>query len=101
MDLSQYAIGGVSILFIIFGIVEAAKRYGVRGKASETLAYCLGAFFVSLVVAISKGMIPEVALPWIELVVVAIGGGLTIGLTATGLYDLVDRTGIFDRSDDA
>ena len=74
------------------GVVETAKRWGVTGKGSEVLAFVVAFFFVGLAFAIQQGMIPEVALPWIVLVVTALAGGLT----ATGYYDLLKRTGIFD-----
>jgi len=87
MDFSAFTIGGMSVLILTLGIVEAAKRFGVTGRWSEALAIGLGATLVGLAQAIQKDLIPAVALPWIEIVVVGIGGGLA----ATGVYDLAKK----------
>ena len=80
----DFAIGGITVALLIVGIVEAAKGFGVEGKASQALAGFLGFFFVGLAQAISQEMVPAIWVPWIELVVVAIAGGLS----AMGYYDL-------------
>ena len=79
----MFAIAGVSVAILIFGIVEAAKEFGVSGKWSRALALGLGVFFVGLTQAISAEMIPVILVPWVELVVIAIAGGLA----AMGYYD--------------
>jgi len=84
----EFTIAGVSIAVLVFGIVEAAKGFGVEGKWSQVLAVGLGVFFVGLAQAISGGMIPEVALPWVELVVTALAGGLA----AMGYYDFAKKS---------
>ena len=80
MDL---AIGGVGVAALIFGVVEAAKEFGVKGRGSQVLALFLGVFFVGLARAGSLGLIPAHVLPWIELAVYALSGGLA----AMGYYD--------------
>lgn len=87
MGIENLAIGGISLVFLIVGIVETAKRWGVTGKGSEVLAFAVAFVLVGLAFAIQQGMIPEVALPWIILVVTALAGGLT----ATGYYDLLKK----------
>lgn len=84
MDFGSFIIGGIPVIVLVIGIVEACKNFGVTGKWSQVLALALGAFFVGLAQAINAGLIPSAALPWIEVVVIGIGGGLA----ATGLYDL-------------
>jgi len=87
VGIENLAIGGVSLIFLIVGIVETAKRWGVTGKGSEVLAFAVAFILVGLASALQEGMIPEVALPWIVLVVTA----LAAGLTATGYYDLLKK----------
>jgi hypothetical protein len=83
----NFSIAGVSIALLIVGIVEAAKEFGVTGKWSRALALALGVLFVGLAQAISGGLIPAGALPWVELIVTALAGGLA----AMGYYDLGKR----------
>lgn len=47
----------------------------------------LGFFFVALAVSIQKELVPAGLLPWIESVIVGLGGSLA----AMGVYDLVKR----------
>ena len=95
MDISGFAIGGISLVFLIVGVVETAKRWGISGKGSEVLAFVVAFLFVGLAQAISMKLIPAVALPWIVLAVTALAGGLT----ATGYYDLLKRTGVLKSND--
>ena len=83
----NYSIAGVSIALLIVGIVEAAKEFGIAGKWSRALALTLGVFFVGLAQAIAGEMIPVVVLPWVELVVISLAGGLA----AMGYYDFIKR----------
>ena len=83
----DFAIAGISVAALILGIVEAAKEFGVQGNASRALALGLGVFFVGLAQAISEGLIPAEALPYVELVVTAVAGGLA----AMGYYDFLKK----------
>jgi len=83
----EFAIGGVVVALLIVGIVEAAKEFGVSGNGSRILALCLGVFFAGLSQALTQGLVPEVAVIWIEIAVKAIAGGLA----AMGYYDLGKR----------
>lgn len=83
----DFAIGGIAVAALIVGIVEAAKEFGVSGKASQALALGLGIFFVGLAQAIGQGLVPEAWLPWVEVAVTALAGGLA----AMGYYDLGKR----------
>ena len=87
LDFSTFMIGGVSVIVLVTGWVEFAKRLGVSGTGCQVLAAALGSLFVGLAQAIQMGLVPEVAVPWITVVVVGLGGGLA----AVGLYDLVKR----------
>ena len=80
----ELAIGGVNLLLLVLGIVEAAKRLGVNGTGSFVLALALGGVFGGLEMAITSELIPAAAIPWIVVVVRSLGGAVA----ATGLYDL-------------
>ena len=70
---------GLYLLILVADIEEVAA-----------LKPILGMFGFGLAFAIQEEMIPAMALPWIYLVVTALAGGLT----ATGYYDLLKRTGV-------
>ena len=77
----------VWVAALIVGIVEAAKEFGVEGKASRALALGLGFFFVALAYGIDEALIPAVAVPYIVWFVTALAGALA----AMGYYDLAKR----------
>jgi len=80
----EFAIAGVAIIPLVLGLVEFAKKLGVNGNASLVLSVALGFVLSGVVYAVQGGLIPEAAAPWINLVIVALSGGLG----AAGLYDL-------------
>lgn len=80
-------IGAIGIIPLVMGLVEYAKRFGLKGQACDALAGALGFFFVALATAIEQALIPAEVLPWINLVVRGLGGTLA----AVGLYDLGKR----------
>ena len=77
----------VVVVPIVIGCVQAAKRFGVEGKASFALALALGLVIGGLVVAASLGVLPG----WAGIVIVIVLGGLLAGLAATGIYDLQSK----------
>lgn len=83
----DFTIGGVSVALLIFGIVEAAKEFGLAGKASRVLVLLLGIGFVALAQANAQGLLSEDTMEWINLVVTALAGGLA----AMGYYDFTKR----------
>jgi hypothetical protein len=80
----DFTLAGVAIIPLVLGIVEFAKKLGLRGEGSLVLAVVLGFVFSGLVHAMGTGLIPEAAVPWISMVIVGLAGGLG----AAGLYDL-------------
>jgi len=80
----EFAIAGVAIIPMVLGLVEFAKKLGVNGNASLVLSIVLGFIFSGVVYAVQSGIVPSGAVPYINLVVVALSGGLG----AAGLYDL-------------
>lgn len=83
----DFAIGGIGVAALIFGIVEAAKEFGVSGKASQVLALVLGFVFVGLAQAIANEMFTVAAVQYIKLVVTALAGGLA----AMGYFDFLAK----------
>ena len=83
-DFTLFEIGDISVIVLVVGIVEAAKKFGLKGRACQALAVTLGALLIGMSQAIQGGMVPVGILPWINIVVVGLGGGLA----ASGLYDV-------------
>ena len=84
IDFGALQIGGVTLILLILGWVEAAKRLGIKDRGSFIMALVCGCLFAGLWQAMNTGLVPEVALPWIRVVVVGLGGGIA----TTGLYDI-------------
>lgn len=84
MSFETAILGAVGMIPIVLGVVEAAKKFGIGGKGSFTLALVLGFVFSAYLEALAQGFIPELAQSIVSIVVVGLGGGLA----ATGLYDL-------------
>ena len=83
----DFVLGGIKVAALIFGIVEAAKEFGISGKGSRALAAGLGVFFVGLAQAMAQGLIPPDVAVWIELIVTGLAGGLA----AMGYYDFAKK----------
>ena len=87
MDFKAFEIGGVSVVILVLGIVEASKRFGLKGWGLQALGFGLGFVLVGLSAAIGADLVPAVAVPWIRIVVYGLGGALA----ANGLYDLAKK----------
>jgi len=94
IDYGSASVAGVSVVLLVLLVVEGAKQFGVTGKASLGLSVGLGAILLALYAAIERQLIPTAALPWIEVVFYAVGGGLTVGLAPSGLYNLLKRMNV-------
>lgn len=81
MDMTSIAIGGISVIVIVVGLVQVSKRLGVSGKGALVLALVLG---VILCLAIQATTV----WPWLSPWLVAVVQGVVVGLTASGLYDV-------------
>ena len=90
MDLTNVAIGGVSIAVLIPGLVEFSKKLGLKGNGLVVLAFVLGTLFAGVYGALELGLIPDAATPWVTVCVLSLGGGVA-GLSLCGYYDLVKR----------
>lgn len=88
-DFNLFEIGGISVIVLVIGIVEAAKKWGVSGRGCQVMAMTLGAVLIGLSQALTQGLIPETAIPWINIVVLGLGGGLA----ASGVFDVLKKNG--------
>lgn len=85
--MDEVIVGAIAIIPLVMGLVEYAKRFGLKGQACNALAGALGFLFVALAAAIEQKMIPAEVVPWVNLIVRGLGGTLA----AVGLYDLGKR----------
>lgn len=83
----ELTIGTIAIPALIIGITEAAKKFGVTGKASQGLAMTLGVLLAGLAYGITEGLIPE---PYTAYIIWGVTA-LTSPFTAMGYYDLAKR----------
>lgn len=79
----DFYIGTVAVAALIFGIVEAAKEFGLAGKLCRLLVMILGIGFVGIAAAEAEGLISQQAMMWVKIVVTAAAGGIA----AMGYYD--------------
>lgn len=77
MDISTLAVGGISAVALIIGLVKVAREMGMKSKYAPALAVLLGIIF-----GVSAALYSASA------VYVGIIGGIAAGLGASGLYDL-------------
>ncbi len=78
-------INNISIIVLIAGLVEFAKKFGLRGNGCILLSMLLGVFF-GIAYQLQSG-VPATVAGWLETVVF----GLALGLTTSGLWDVVTR----------
>ena len=79
----DFALGGVAVIALVFGIVEAAKEFGVKGRASRVLALVLAGLFIGIAQADVQGLLSQDAMALVKLVVITLAGTLA----AMGFYD--------------
>ena len=85
MDFGSVVVNGIPLVFVIAGLVARAKTMGLTGKALTALSLGLGIVF-GLIYEISVA--PPVSLSqWFGAAVF----GLALGITTSGLYDLVTK----------
>lgn len=77
MGVSTLAVGGVSIVALIIGLVKVARETGLPSKYAPALSILLGVTF-----GVSAALYASSA------VYVGVIGGIAAGLGASGLYDL-------------
>lgn len=79
------AIGSVPITALVMGLVEWCKRMGVAGKALNVASLVIGGVIGGLYLYSQAN--PTTAEGWFGV----IAYGLTLGLTASGIYDVINK----------
>lgn len=82
-------VNGVPLVAVVLGLVEVSKRLGVEGRAAVAVSLGLG-----LVLGVGYQISVAVPVDFAGYFGAAVYG-LALGLTASGLYDVITR-----RSDD-
>jgi hypothetical protein len=85
MDFSQYLVAGVPLIFVVLGLVEFVKGFGITGNAVKVVSLAIG-------LLLGVGYQLSVAMPvgfagWFAVIVF----GLALGLVASGIYDVVNK----------
>lgn len=76
-DLSSPMIAGFAVPLLIMAIVEALKSiFKLKDRDAAIAAYASGFALYGLAYAMSEGMIPAAALPYVQLFIVCLGGPL-------------------------
>lgn len=78
------AIGSVLVIPLVIGIVQFAKKFGLKGNGNIVLALVLGFLFGGLAYGINESLLPDMWIPYIKWVVFA----LSVAIAAGGLYDV-------------
>lgn len=87
-DVTTIAIGGVALVYLLPRLIEFVKVLGLKGKPQIWgAAFGLGILFAGVAAAIEEGLIPPVAMPWVNVVVMALVGGVA-ACAAIGDYEL-------------
>ena len=91
MDVTEIAIGGVALVWLIPRLTEFLKVLGLTGKRNIWIAvFVVGLLFSGVAAALSEGLIPAIALPWVRVGAVALGGALA-ACASIGEYELQKR----------
>jgi len=85
MDFGTVLVNGIPLVLVVAGLVSFAKTMGLEGKALLALSLVLGLVF-GVVYQLSIAM-PATLAEWFGALVF----GLGLGVTTSGLYDLVKR----------
>lgn len=85
MEIGAYAnavVQGVPLLFVVIGLVQWVKSFGVEGKALRAVSAGIGLILGGAYQVSVLGVPPDFA-GWFGVVVY----GLGMGVTASGVYD--------------
>lgn len=82
----NFAIAGLGIAGLIAGITNGLKSvFEIDGKTNQVVAMITGLILTSLAYGIEQDLIIQTAIPYIEWLIVSVGGGLS----AIGMYDFI------------
>lgn len=91
MNLDELAIGGIGLGVLIPGLLEYLKKLGLSGERNIIIVgSILGFVFTAFASALKQGLIPEVALPWVQVVAYGLGGIIVV-ISAAGHYDIREK----------
>ena len=76
MDMTIFAVGGISVVALIIGLVRVAREIGLPSKLAPALSVLLGIIF-----GVSAALYASSA------VYLGVIGGIAAGLIASGMYD--------------
>lgn len=84
----DFNIGPVSVAAITLAVTEALKNiFEIDGKWNQLIAVVVGAVLTGVSYAIGNNLIAESVIPYVYLVVVSLGGGLS----AIGVFDFITK----------
>ncbi len=86
MDFPNFIVNGISLMVVIFGLVEFSKTLGLSGRWLTALSLLLGLAFGMLYQFFLYGL-PVTFAGWFEVVIF----GLAMGLMASGFYDFANK----------
>jgi len=91
-DFAQLAIGGVALVWLIPRVVQFLKTaFHLSGTRNIWIVvFGLGLFFSGLAAAISEGLVPETAMPYIRVGMIALAGAVA-ACGAIGEYELKEK----------
>lgn len=90
VDFSQITIGGVELILVVIGLMQFAKKLGLKGNSLVVVSFVALIVFGATSGAINEGLVPAAALPWIRVALYALGFAV-YGLAAMGLYDVAKK----------
>jgi|WetSurMetagenome_2_1015567.scaffolds.fasta_scaffold818949_1 hypothetical protein len=85
MDLASLLVGGVSLIVVIFGLVEFVKSLGLKGNWLTVTSLLIG-LVLGLGYKIAEAGLPTGFAGWFAVIIF----GLTLGLVASGFYKWSD-----------
>ena len=85
MDFNSLVIGGVPLVVVIFGLVEFAKKFGLKGNWLTVFSMALG-LLLGIGYKISESGVPVGFSNWFGVIIFS----LALGLTASGIYDFAN-----------
>ncbi len=85
-DFTQLLVGGIPLLVVIFGLVEFAKSFGLKGNWLTVISMFLGLAF-GIAFRFAQDGIPVGFSAWFVVIIF----GLSLGLIASGFYDFANK----------
>ncbi len=83
--MSDLLANGIPLVTLIMGLVEFSKKLGLHGKALTVLSMILGVV-IGIAYEVAQKGTPATFAEWFNTAIF----GLALGLTASGVYDLID-----------